>query len=104
MPGTVPCAAACTQTLCADAQGFSRYAAVRCGACERMRWEQRCRYVTRPLLANERVQSSDSSQVVLKLKTASRDGAAHIVMSPLDFLLRLAAVVPGPRLHCRLTA
>jgi len=35
---------------------------------------------------------------VLKLKTAWRDGT-HIVMSPLEFMQRLAALVPRPRLH-----
>lgn len=37
--------------------------------------------------------------VVLKLKTAWRNGATHIVMSPLEFMQRLAALVPRPRLH-----
>jgi len=31
---------------------------------------------------------------VLKLKTAWRDGTTHIVMSPLEFMQRLAALVP----------
>jgi len=37
--------------------------------------------------------------VVLKLKTAWRDGTTHIVMSPLEFMQRLAALVSRPRLH-----
>ena len=40
-----------------------------------------------------------AGQVVLKLKTAYRDGTSHIVMSPLEFMQRLAALVPRPRLH-----
>ena len=28
-----------------------------------------------------------------------RDGATHIVLSPLEFMQRLAALVPRPRLH-----
>ena len=36
---------------------------------------------------------------VLKLKTAWRDGTTHLVMSPLEFMQRLASLVPGPRLH-----
>ena len=36
---------------------------------------------------------------MLKLKTAWRDGTTHIVMSPLEFMQRLAALVPRPRLH-----
>ena len=38
-------------------------------------------------------------QVVLELKTPWRDGTTHLVMSPLKFMQRLAALVPRPRLH-----
>jgi hypothetical protein len=37
--------------------------------------------------------------VVLQLKSAFKDGTTHIVMSPLQFMQRLAALVPRPRLH-----
>ena len=37
--------------------------------------------------------------MVLQLKSAYQDGTTHIVMSPLEFLQRLAALVPRPRLH-----
>ena len=50
-------------------------------------------------LANERVQTNAAGQVVLKLKTPWRDGSSHLVMSPLEFMQRLAALVPRPRLH-----
>ena len=36
---------------------------------------------------------------MLKLKTAWRDGTTHLVMSPLEFMQRLTALVPRPRLH-----
>ena len=72
---------------------------MRCGADDRQALEQLCRYITRPALANERVQTNAAGQVVLKLKIAWRDGTTHLVMSPLDFMQRLAALVPRPRLH-----
>ena len=53
-----------------------------------------CRYITGPALANQLVQTSAAGQVVLKLKTAWRDGTTHLVMSPLEFMQRLAALVP----------
>ena len=34
-----------------------------------------------------------------ELKTLWRDGITHLVMSPLEFMQRLAALVPRPRLH-----
>ena len=36
---------------------------------------------------------------MLKLKTPYRDGTTHIIMSPLEFMQRLAALVPRPRLN-----
>ena len=72
---------------------------MRCGADDRQALEQLCRYITRPALANERVQCNAAGQGVLKLKTAWHDGTTHIVMSPLEFMQRLEALVPRPRLH-----
>jgi hypothetical protein len=58
-----------------------------------------CRYITRPAIANERLALNRAGQVVLTLKTPYREGTTHIVMSPLEFIQRLAALVPRPRLH-----
>ena len=55
--------------------------------------------LTRPAIANERLKRNGEGQVVLQLKSAWRDGTTHIVMSPLEFMQRLAALVPRPRLH-----
>ena len=62
------------QDLRANMQGFSLHAAARCATDERQALEQLCRYVTRPALANERVQCNAAGQVVLKLKTPWHDG------------------------------
>ncbi len=99
LQGAMPRDADFKQSLCADIQGFSLHAAVRCGADDRQALEHLCRYITRPALVNERVQTNAAGQVVLKLKTAWRDGTTHLVMSPLEFMQRLAALVPRPRLH-----
>ena len=61
--------------------------------------EQLCRYITRPAVANKRAQTNAAGQVVLRLKTPWRGGTTHLVMSPLEFMQRLAALVPRPRLH-----
>jgi len=37
--------------------------------------------------------------LVLKLKTPYNDGTTHLVMSPPEFMRRLAALVPRPRLY-----
>jgi hypothetical protein len=72
---------------------------VRCGAHQRKQLERLCRYITRPAIANERLQRNSAGQVVLQLKSPWRDGTTHIVMSPAQFMQRLAALVPRPRLH-----
>lgn len=40
-----------------------------------------------------------AGHVVLKLKTAWRDGTSHHGMAPMDFMQRLEALMPQPRLH-----
>jgi hypothetical protein len=56
-------------------------------------------YPPPPAIAHERLKRNGEGQVVLQLKSAYRDGTTHIVMSPLEFMQRLAALVPRPRLH-----
>jgi hypothetical protein len=97
--GAMPRETTAHQPLCADIDGFSLHAAVRVEAHDRTRLEQLCRYITRPALSDERVQLNAAGQVELKLKTPWRDGTTHLVMSPLEFMQRLAALVPRPRLH-----
>ena len=97
--GATPRETAVRQPLCADIDGFSLHAAVRVEAHDRKRLEQLCRYITRPALSDEWVQLNAAGQVELKLKTPWRDGTTHLVRSPLEFMQRLAALVPRPRLH-----
>ena len=79
--------------------GFSLHAGVRCAAHDRQGLEQLCRYITRPAISNERLSINGKGQVVIQLKTPWKDGASHIVLEPLEFMQRLAALVPRPRLH-----
>ena len=76
------------QALCGNSNGFSLYAAVRCEAGDRQGLEQLCHYITRRSLVYERVRCNAAGQVVLKLKTARRDGITQLVMSPLQFVRR----------------
>jgi len=88
-----------TPGRCVNEQGFSLHAEVCCAAHQRKKLEHLCRYITRPAIANERLALNRAGQVVLTLKTPYREGTTHIVMSPLEFIQRLAALVPRPRLH-----
>ena len=48
-----------------------------CAARDRQALETVCRYVTRPVLANVRVQCMAAGRVALKLKAPWRDGTTH---------------------------
>ena len=88
-----------TGALCVNAHGFSLHAGVRCDANDRQGVEQLCRYITRPAISNERLSINRDGNAVLKLKTPWRNGATHIVLTPMEFMQRLAALAPRPRLH-----
>ena len=77
----------------------SLHAEVCCAADQRKKLEQLCRYITRPAIANERLIRNRAGDVVLQLKSPYHDGTTHIVMSPLELMQRLSALVPRPRLH-----
>ena len=84
---------------CVNTQGFSLHAEVRCGMNQRHKLERLCRYITRPAIANERLKRNSAGDAVLQLKSPYRDGTTHIVLSPLEFMQRLATLVPRPRLN-----
>ena len=85
--------------LCANQQGFSLHAGVHCAAEDRRGIEQLCRYITRPAISNERLSINREGNVILKLKTPWRNGATHILLTPMEFMQKLAALIPRPRLH-----
>ena len=87
-----------SKALCANAHGLTLHAGVHVVGDDRRSLKQLCRYITRPAIANERLSVNRAGQVVLKLTTAWRDGTNH-VMAPMEFMQRLAALVPRPRLH-----
>ena len=64
---------------------------------ERKKLERLCRYITRPAIAENRLSLTPIGQVCYQLKTPYRDGTTHVVFEPLDFLAKLAAMVPKPR-------
>jgi hypothetical protein len=79
--------------------GFSLHAATVCEAQQPAKLEKLCRYIARPAIANERLSTNERGQVIYKFKQPFRDGTTHVVLEPLDFIARLAALVPRPRLN-----
>jgi len=82
-----------------DRDGFSLNAAVSCQPHQRKRLERLCRYVTRPAVCLDRLSTSIDGKVSYELKHPLRDGTTHILFSPENFMARLAALVPRPRVN-----
>ena len=85
--------------LCAATQGFSLHAEVYCAPWERDKLEKLCRYITRPAVAEDRLTLHPSGDIVLRLKTQYSDGTSHLLFSGLEFVEKLAALIPPPRIH-----
>jgi hypothetical protein len=61
------------------------------------RLEKLVRYCARPPLANDRLSLQPDGRVRLELKSPWSDGTTHLAYDPLDFLAKLAALIPRPR-------
>ena len=83
----------------AKCSGFSLHAGVNCQAHQLEKRERLCRYISRPPLAVKRLSLSRQGKVVYTLKTPYRDGTTRVVFEPIDFIARLAALVPRPRIN-----
>jgi hypothetical protein len=83
----------------AKANGFSLHAGVSCEGSQRNKRECLCRYIARPAVATPRLSLSSTGKVVYALKTPYRDGTTQVAFEPVDFIARLAALVPKPRVN-----
>ena len=83
----------------ARANGFDLHAGLVVPAGHRARLERVCRYVLRPPVAEERVHLTAEGQVRLEFRRRWRDGTTALVFEPVEFLGRLAVLVPRPRIN-----
>jgi hypothetical protein len=79
--------------------GFSLHAGVAARADERKKLERLCRYISRPPLSQARLSLTAGGHVRYQLKTPYSDGTTHVLFEPLDFIARLAALVPKARVN-----
>ncbi len=79
--------------------GFSLHAGVAARANERQKLERLCRYISRPAVSEKRLSLTPNGNIRYQLKTPYRDGITHVIFEPLDFIARLAALVPRPRVN-----
>ncbi len=87
--------------LCAIAQGVNVHAGVVVPAGDRAALERVVRYLLRSPLSLKRLSLRDDGAVVYRLQRPDRRGRTALVMTPLEFLARLAAILPAPRLALR---
>jgi hypothetical protein len=68
-------------------------------AWERPKLERLCRYITRPAVSEKRLSLTPSGNIRYQLKTPYNDGTTHVIFEPLDFIAKLAALAPKPRVN-----
>jgi hypothetical protein len=66
---------------------------------DREQLERLCRYVARPAVASERLSLLPSGRVYYQFKKVWRDGSRGVELDPVDFVAKLAALVPRPRVN-----
>jgi len=54
-------------------------------------------YITSPEVSEKRLSLTAQGKVHHEQKTLYRNGAAHVIFEPLDFIARLVTLVPKPR-------
>jgi ribosomal protein S27E len=79
--------------------GFSLHAGVAARKDERKKLERLCRYIARPAVSEKRLSLLRNGHVRYELKTPYRDGTTHVIFEPMDFIARLVALVPKPRVN-----
>jgi hypothetical protein len=79
--------------------GLDLHAGLVVPAGQRERLERVCRYTLRPPVTPERLAVTAEGQVHLALRHPWADGTTHVVFDPVEFLGRLAVLVPRPRVN-----
>ncbi len=85
------------RALVAEFGGFNVHAGVRVEASDRVGLERICRYMGRPPVATGRVSVLPDGNVAYRVKSPRSAAKTHRIMTPVEFIARLAALVPPPR-------
>jgi hypothetical protein len=79
--------------------GFSLDATVRIAANDRRGLERLLRYCARPPFAAERIEELDRHRLIYPLSKPGSDGRTQRILSSMELIERIAALVPPPRQH-----
>jgi hypothetical protein len=80
-----------------ERDGFNVHATVVVAADDDLGRERLMRYGARPRLALDRLRRLPGGRIAYRVKKFRDGRAKHRVMTPLEFLARLAAIIPPPR-------
>jgi hypothetical protein len=80
-----------------DSDGFNLHAGVRIEAGDDLGRERLARYALRPPLSLERLRRLPGGRIAYRLKYVSRGRGKHRVMTPMEFMARLSAIIAPPR-------
>ena len=80
-----------------ERDGFNLHAGVRIEAGDDAGREKLCRYAARPPLSLERLRRLPGGRIAYRLKYVGRGRGKHRVMTGMEFMARLAALIAPPR-------
>ncbi|MBK7583385.1 MAG: transposase [Myxococcales bacterium] len=92
-------AADATDAPIAEVRGINLHAAQVIDGRDRRRVERLVKYITRPPIAQDRLERRQDGRLELIFKKVWRDGTRALVLEPHDLIARLVAAVPPPRFH-----
>ncbi|MBK7583062.1 MAG: transposase [Myxococcales bacterium] len=92
-------AADATDAPIAEVRGINLHAAQVIDGRDRRRVERLAKYITRPPIAQDRLERRQDGRLELIFKKVWRDGTRALVLEPHDLIARLVAAVPPPRFH-----
>lgn len=83
----------------ANNSGYSLNARVWIAYNKRKKLEQAIRYMARGPIAQERMTETYNNLILYQLKTPWKNGITHFSYSELDFIARLVALIPPPKMN-----
>ena len=81
---------------------FSLYARVAEKAHQRNKIERLCRYIARPDGSEKSPSINPIGKIPYDLKTPYHNATTQVIFEPVDFIARLAALAPKPRVNFRI--
>lgn len=85
--------------LCCSIGGFNIHGARKIKKQDRHKLRDLISYMGRGAIANERIDINKSGDVIYTLKRSYSDSTQKLIFTPLEFLEKLSAIIPPPKIH-----